>query len=71
LRNGELFTTKVYVKKLIQFDWLAGSLSALFWMMIGFIVLTAKPDGKVQKIFYSLAVLIVLGSLSVLIPFGY
>lgn len=69
LRDGKFFTTKVYVKKLIQFDWLAGSLSALFWMIIGFIVLMAKPDGKVQKIFYSLAVLIVLGSLSVLIPF--
>ncbi len=68
-RNGEVFTTKVYVKKLIEFDWLAGSLSALFWMIIGFIVLTAKPDGKVQKIFYSLAVLIVFGSMSVLIPF--
>jgi len=69
LRDGELFTTNVYVKKLIQFAWLAGSLSALFWMLIGFIVLMAKPDGKIQKIFYSLAVLIVLGSTSVLIPF--
>jgi serine phosphatase RsbU (regulator of sigma subunit) len=69
LRNGKLFTTKVYVKKLIQFELLAGSLSALFWMIIGFIVLTAKPDGKVQKIFYSLAVLIVLASMRVLIPF--
>lgn len=68
-RNGEVFTTKVYVKKLIEFDWLAGSLSALFWMIIGFIVLTAKPDGKVQKIFYSLAVLIVFNSMGVLIPF--
>ncbi|MBK9097699.1 MAG: SpoIIE family protein phosphatase [bacterium] len=69
LSDGKFFTTKVYVKKLIQFDWLAGSLGSLFWMIIGFIVLMAKPDGKVQKIFYSLAVLIVLSSLSVLIPF--
>lgn len=68
-RDGEVFTTKVYVKKLIEFDWLAGSLSALFWMIIGFIVLIAKPDGKVQKIFYSLAVLIVFNSMGVLIPF--
>ncbi len=37
--------------------------------MIGFIVLIAKPDGKIQKIFYSLSVLIVFGSLEVLIPF--
>lgn len=68
-REGKIYTTKVYIKKLIQFNYLASSLSALFWMLIGFIVLSAKPDGKVQKIFYSLAVLIVLSSLRVLIPF--
>jgi serine phosphatase RsbU (regulator of sigma subunit)/uncharacterized membrane protein len=68
-RDGKIYTTKVYVKKLIRFEWLAGSLSALFWILIGFIVLSAKPDGKVQKIFYSLAVLIVLTSMTVLIPF--
>ena len=68
-REGTIYTTKVYVKKLIQFEWLASSLSALFWILIGFIVLSAKPDGKVQKIFYSLAVLIVISSMTVLIPF--
>ncbi|MBE0572758.1 MAG: SpoIIE family protein phosphatase [Ignavibacteriaceae bacterium] len=68
-RDGEVFTTKVYVKKLISFEWLASSISALFWILIGFIVLSAKPDGKVQKIFYTLAVLIVLSSMTVLIPF--
>jgi sigma-B regulation protein RsbU (phosphoserine phosphatase) len=70
LRDDKLFITKVYVKKLIDFGWIASSLSALFWMLIGFIVLSAKPDGKIQKIFYTLAVLIVLGSMSVLIPFN-
>lgn len=69
LSNGEIHTTKVYIKKLIRFEWLAGSLSALFWILIGFIVLSAKPDGKIQKIFYSLAVLIVFSSVGVLIPF--
>ncbi len=68
-RGDKVYTTKVFVKKLVQFEWLASSLSALFWILIGFIVLSAKPDGKVQKIFYSLAVLIVLSSMSVLIPF--
>jgi len=68
-RDGKIYTTKVYVKKLIRFEWLASSLSALFWILIGFIVLSAKPDGKVQKIFYSMAVLIVLSSMTVLIPF--
>ncbi len=69
LRNGEIYTTKVFIKKLVEFRYLAASLSALFWILIGFIVLSAKPDGKIQKIFYSLAVLIVFSSMSVLIPF--
>ena len=56
-RDGKIFTTNVYIKKLIQFGSLASSLSALFWILIGFIVLIAKPDGKIQKIFYSLSVL--------------
>ena len=60
--------TKVYVKKLIEFGWLAGSLSALLWMLIGFIVLTAKPDGRIHKLFYSLGVISVLTSLNTLLP---
>ena len=68
-RDGKIYTTKVYVKKLIRFEWLANSLFALFWILIGFIVLSAKPDGRIQKIFYSLAVLIVFSSMTVLIPF--
>jgi len=68
LREGKTFTTKVYVKKLIQFDRLANSLSALFWMLIAFIVLTAKPDGRIHKLFYFLGVLFVLTSLNSLFP---
>ena len=54
--DGEIVTTKVYVKKLIQYGSLANSLSALFWMLIGFIVLTAKPEGRTHKLFYALGV---------------
>jgi len=68
MRNDEIFSTRVYVKKLVQFGWLANSLSALFWIIIGFIVLTAKPDGKIHRLFYFLAVLAVLGTLSVFLP---
>jgi sigma-B regulation protein RsbU (phosphoserine phosphatase) len=68
-RDGKVYSTKVYVKKLVTFEWLASALSALLWIMIGFVVLSAKPDGKIQKIFYSLAVLIVFESMTVLIPF--
>jgi len=68
MRDGKIFTTKVHVKKLIQFGNLAGALSALFWMIIGFIVLAAKPDGKVHRLFYFLGVLAVLSSLNSLLP---
>ncbi len=68
MRDGKVFTTKVFVKKLIQFGHLAAALSALFWMIIGFIVLSAKPDGKVHRLFYFLGVLAVLSSLSSLMP---
>ncbi|RKY96539.1 MAG: hypothetical protein DRQ13_05765, partial [Ignavibacteriae bacterium] len=69
--NGEIITTKVYIKKLIQYGSLANSLSALFWMLIGFIVLTAKPEGRTHKLFYALGVFAVFTSMSVLIQLDY
>ncbi|MEE9450326.1 MAG: SpoIIE family protein phosphatase [Ignavibacteriaceae bacterium] len=68
IKDGEIFETKVRVKKLIQYGNLANSLSALFWMLIGFIVFTAKPDGHSQKLFYAIGVLAVLCALNVLFP---
>jgi len=68
LRDGELYTTKVFVKKLVQFGWLAGALTALFWMLIGFIVLSSKPDGRIHRYFYFIAVLSVFTSLNVYLP---
>jgi len=70
-RNDEIFTTKVYIKKLIQFWALASSLSSLFWIIIGLIVFSAKPEGKVQKLFYLIAVLSVLATLNNFIPMAY
>jgi sigma-B regulation protein RsbU (phosphoserine phosphatase) len=68
LRNGELINTEVFVKKLVQFGWLAGALTALFWMLIAFIVLAAKPDGRIHRYFYFIAVLSVFTSLNVHLP---
>ena len=65
MRDGEVFETKVRVKKLIQYRNLANSLTALFWMLIGFIVLSAKPDGHSQKLFYAIGVLSVLAAINV------
>ncbi len=68
--NGEILYTKVYVKKLTQFGSLAQSISALIWLLIGYIVYTAKPDGLPQKLFYALGVFIVLSTIGILFPFG-
>lgn len=68
--DGKIIHTKVYVKKLIQFGSLAQAISALIWILIGYIVYTAKPDGLPQKLFYSLSVFIVLSNIGILFPFG-
>ena len=52
-KNGELFDTKVYIKKLINFSLLGIGLLGFFWQLIAFIVLMAKPDGRVQRVFYA------------------
>jgi serine phosphatase RsbU (regulator of sigma subunit) len=70
-KNGSLLRTNVYVKKLIEFGHLSNALSGLFWMLIGFIVLTAKPDGKPHKLFYAMGVFAVFSSTQVLLPVGY
>jgi len=70
MRDGEIFNTKVYIKKLVRFDNLANAMSALFWMLIGFIVLSSKPDGKIHRLFYLIGVFAVLSSLHVLFPYG-
>ena len=69
-RDDEVFDTKVYIKKLVRFDNLASAMSGLFWMLIGFIVLSAKPDGRIHRLFYLIGVFAVLSSLHVLFPFG-
>ena len=37
-------------------------------MLIGFIVLTSKPDGKIHRLFYLIGVFAVLSTLHILIP---
>jgi serine phosphatase RsbU (regulator of sigma subunit) len=67
-KTGEILKTKVYVKKLIQFDKLAAAISGLIFLLIGFIVYSAKPDGLAQRIFYALGVFTVLTAAGVLFP---
>lgn len=59
-RNEEIFETKVRIKKLVMFSDLADGLFTFFWFLFGFIVISAKPDGKVQGLFYKIGVAFVL-----------
>lgn len=68
--DGTIFNTKVQVKKLIQFGSLAQAISSLIWLLIGFIVYSANPNGLAQKLFYALGVFTVLSSIGILFPFG-
>jgi phosphoserine phosphatase RsbU/P len=70
-RDGKIFKTKVYVKKLVSIFNLSNSLRALFWMIIGFIVLLAKPEGFTQKLFYAIGVGSVFASSFVYINYEY
>ncbi|HKI77767.1 MAG TPA: SpoIIE family protein phosphatase [Ignavibacteriaceae bacterium] len=65
--SGELLETKVLIKKLIQFQFLAFSLLGLIWIIIGFIVLMAK-QGTIQKIFYLTGATLVLAIVFLILP---
>ncbi|MCU0342283.1 MAG: SpoIIE family protein phosphatase [Ignavibacterium sp.] len=67
-KSGEILKTKVYVKKLVQFGSLASAISGLIFLLIGFIVYSAKPDGLAQRLFYALGVFAVLSAAVVLFP---
>ncbi|MCK7528434.1 MAG: hypothetical protein MZV64_68130 [Ignavibacteriales bacterium] len=47
---------------------LAQAISALLYLLIGFIVYSAKPDGIAQKLFFGLGVFTVLGAANILFP---
>ncbi len=69
-RNGKIFQAKVLIKKLVNISNVANSLLALMFMLIGFIVLMAKPNGRVQKLFYLIGAFLVMTSVYIFIPTG-
>lgn len=66
--DGSIVETKVYVKKLIQFGSLAAAISGLLYLLIGFLVYSANPDGLAQKLFFSIGILGVLSATHILFP---
>jgi len=61
-RNGEVFDTVIKVKKLISFGNLAIALLGLIWLGVGFVVLSSKPYGLPQILFYRIGALFILFS---------
>jgi len=54
--EGEQFESYVEIKKLVSFGSLAIVLSAIIWLLVGFITIKSKPDGKLQLLFYKIGV---------------
>ena len=68
--NGNVFETKVEVKKLINFSGLAFALLSFLWVLVGFVVVMAKPEGRTQRVFFRTALAAVLFSTSDLLYRG-
>jgi len=68
--DGKVIETKVFVKKLINFASLAQCITGLLFLLIGFIVYSAKPDGLSQKLFFALGVFFVIAAANVLFDFN-
>lgn len=58
--DGTILNTKVKIKKLLNFGALTFNISALIWLLIGFMVYSVKPDGRQQRLFYLLSITFVL-----------
>ncbi len=63
-RGNKIFETKVYIKKLVDYQLLSFSLFALFWLLVGVIVIKAKPGGIIQVNFFRIGILFSLFSIS-------
>lgn len=61
-RNGIVYVTRIPVKKLIEFGTLAFVLLGLIWLTVGFIVLSSKPYGVPQLLFYKIGAFFILFS---------
>lgn len=59
-RNGEVFDTTIRVKKIIEFGNLAIAILGLIWLSVGFVVLSSKPYGFPQILFYRIGALFIL-----------
>jgi len=69
--NGiKIFETHVLVKKLVNFGGLAFGLLSFLWLVVGFVVVMAKPEGKTQRLFYKIGAVAILYSMKSLLYRG-
>jgi len=54
-KGDKLIEIKVEIKKLIHMGQFAFMLMGQIWLIIGFIVLTARPNGYIQRLFYKIS----------------
>lgn len=70
-RGDVIFDTPVLVKKLINIQGLAFFLLSSLWLVVGFIVIIVKPNGRSQILFYRIGLILVLISSSSMLYRGY
>lgn len=70
LKNGKVIEVKVLVKKLINFAGLAFALLSFIWVIVGFIVVMAKTEGKTQLVFYRIGIAATLFAMATMLYRG-
>ncbi|NMB81740.1 MAG: PDZ domain-containing protein, partial [Ignavibacteria bacterium] len=63
-RGDQVFDTPVIVKKLINISGLAYVLLSSLWLIVGFIVVLVKPDGKTQLLFFKIGIFLVVNKMT-------
>lgn len=58
--EGDEFESYVEIKKLVNFGSLAIVLASILWLLVAFIAIKSKPDGKLQILFYKIGVFFTL-----------
>ncbi|MBS3945764.1 MAG: SpoIIE family protein phosphatase [Melioribacter sp.] len=69
-RGDRTFDTPVLVKKIINIAGLAFVLLSSQWLIVGFIVVLVKPDGKTQSLFYRIGIVLVINAMTSLLYRG-
>jgi sigma-B regulation protein RsbU (phosphoserine phosphatase) len=66
-RDGLIFDAKVEIKKLILISNLSAFLVSLIWIIVGFIVISSKPDGLSQILFFRIGATLVFSACIILL----